>query len=77
MVNVENTRKDVYDPTTGIHTCILDLQVSTTSDLPAKDSLIGNAKVAPGSIAQVIQTGDFVTLDDDGSWYDDAGNVVS
>ena len=69
MVRVENTRSDIYDPTTGVHTCVLDLQVSTATDLPEKDGMIGNAKVAPGSIAQIIQTGAFVTLDDDGTWY--------
>ena len=69
MVRVEKVREDVYDPTTGTHTCVLDLQVSEATDLPAKDSTVGNATVAPGSIAQIIQTGAFVTLDDDGTWY--------
>ena len=55
MVRVEKVREDVYDPTTGTHTCVLDLQVSESTDLPAKDSTVGNATVAPGSIAQSIQ----------------------
>ena len=69
MLRVERTREDVYDPATGVHTCVLDLQVSEASDLPEKDGFIGNAKVAPGSIAQIIQSTTFVTLDDDGTWY--------
>ena len=77
MLRVENTRSDVYDPETNIHTCVLDLQVSSSSDLPEKDSLIGNAKVAPGSMAQSIQDGTFYTLDDSGTWYDSDGNAAS
>ena len=77
MVRIENVREDVYDPVTGIHTCVLDLQTSKVSELKEKYSFIGGVRIAPGSISQLIETGDYVTLNDDGSWYDDAGNVVS
>jgi hypothetical protein len=33
-------------------------------------------KVKAGSIAQVIQSGTFYTLDDDGTWYDSDGNAA-
>ena len=52
----------------------LELQCSTADDLPDKDEVVGGFKTKPGSIAQLIQTGDFVTLDDDGSWYSADGS---
>lgn len=48
------------------------LQVSTRDDLPAKGEKLQDGTVAPGTIAQVIQTDEFVTLDADGSYYPDA-----
>lgn len=72
MVRIEKERfKD------GNGNAVLDLQVSTAAELPTKGASIGFAtRVAAGSIAQIIQTGEFVTLDDDGDWYDASGNVV-
>ena len=77
MIRIEGTRSDIYDPTTGEHSVVMDLQVSSSADLPEKDSLVGGAKVAPGSIAQSIQDGTFYTLDDSGTWYDSDGNAAS
>ena len=64
MVKVERIR---YQDGGGI--AIMDLQVSTAAELPALNSKIGRYTVDSGSIAQIIQTGDFVTLDEDGTWY--------
>lgn len=47
----------------------VDLQVSEVSELPEKDAAVGGFKVQPGSIAQIIQSDAFVTLDSDGTWY--------
>ena len=47
----------------------LDLQASTAADLPALGDVVDSYKVAAGSIAQLIQAGYFVTLDDNGVWY--------
>ena len=55
---------------------VMDLQVSTASDLPALGDALFNLLVAAGTIAQVIQTGKFYTLDDDGTWYDSDGNAA-
>ena len=55
----------------------LDLQVSTIEELPAIDEEVEGIGTDPGSIAQLIQTGDWVTLDADGDWYDGSGSVVS
>ena len=58
---------------------VVDLQVSTTDELPEENGEItgtpyGTILVQVGSIAQVIQTGKWYTLDEDVSWYDDDGN---
>jgi hypothetical protein len=65
MVRIEKERfKD------GNGNAVLDLQVSTVAELPYLGSTIGfNEKLGAGSIAQIIQTGDFVTLDANGTWY--------
>lgn len=71
MVRVERVRYN-----TGSGTAVLDLQVSTASELPALASTIGSMIVDAGSIAQVIQSGTFYTLDDDGKWYNTDGSAV-
>ena len=51
---------------------VIDLQVSIESDLPTLGGKLDandNMTVGAGSIAQIIQTGVFATLDDDGKWY--------
>lgn len=73
MVRIEKTRESVsHDRTTS--SAVLDLQVSTVAELPSQ---IGTITVMAGSIAQVIQTGGFYTLDSDGVWYDESGNAAS
>ena len=76
MVRIENVRKQISADGTSV-SAVVDLQVSTAAELPAKDAQIGTIKVSPGSIAQVIQTGVFYTLDANGTWYDDSGNAAS
>lgn len=71
MVRVEKPRS-----VDGNLNAVLDLQVSTVSNLPDIGDVVGGYTVAPGSIAQIVQTGAFVTLDDDGSWYDASGNEI-
>jgi hypothetical protein len=61
----------------GAGNAVVDIQVSTAQELPAKGETIGySMKVKAGSIAQVIQSGAFYTLDDDGTWYDSDGNAA-
>lgn len=72
MVRVENVRQDI---TRDIK--VVDLQVSTADELPALGENIDGIIIAAGSIAQIIQSGEWVTLDSDGSWYDESGNEVS
>lgn len=51
-----------------------ELQCSTVPDLPAMYELVEGAIIAPGSIAELIQPGKFVTLDDNGKWYKSDGS---
>lgn len=73
MVRVERERaRD------GAGNAVLDLQVSTVGELPAIGAEIGyRMKVSAGSVSQVIQSGVFYTLDDNGTWYDEAGNAAN
>lgn len=64
MVKVERIR---YQDGNGL--AVMDLQVSTAAELPALKSKIGRYTVDSGSIAQIIQAGELVTLDEDGTWY--------
>lgn len=66
MVRIEKERY-----VDGNYNAVLDLQVSTTAELPDMGDTIGLYTVAPGSIAQIVQADSptFVTLDDDGTWY--------
>lgn len=60
----------------GAGNAVVDIQVSTAAELPTKGETIGfSIKVKAGSIAQVIQTGVFATLDEDGKWYADGSEV--
>ena len=72
MVRIEKIRADI-----SREIKVVDLQVSTAADLPALGGNVAGIVIAAGSIAQVVQTGDFVTLDSNGSWYDESGNEVS
>ena len=72
MVQIEQTRR-IISYNSGFPVAVLDLQCSAVSDLPALNALVGGALVAAGSIAQVIQTGAWYTLDADGQWYFSGG----
>lgn len=67
MVRVDKVRD-----TNSLGHIVCDLQVSTVSDLNGFDTVDGRT-VLPGSIAQVIQTGEWYTLDEDGTWYISGG----
>ena len=66
MVRIEKERY-----VDGNYNAVLDLQVSTTAELPDMGDTIGLYTVAPGSIAQIVQADEptFLTLDEDGTWY--------
>ena len=73
MLRVERTRSE--DSKGNV---VVDLQVSTVEELPALGGQIGLRQfVGAGSVAQVIQTGAFFTLDSNGTWYDENGNAAS
>lgn len=73
MLRINYTR---YNDGSG--RAVLDLQVSTVAELPALNEELGTRlKVGAGSIAQVIQTGAWYTLDDNGTWYDTSGTPAS
>lgn len=73
MLRIENVRFN-----DGAGNAVVDIQVSTAEELPAKGDVIGyNVKIKAGSIAQVIQSGTFYTLDDNGTWYDSDGNAAN
>ena len=70
MVRIENVRAN-----DGNRDAVLDIQVSEVSDLPAKNSILCGFKVKEGSIAFIVQTGAWATLDEDGKWYTDGSEV--
>ena len=72
MVRVEVIRESITKDKK-----VVDLQVSTIEELPALNQDINTIIVAAGSIAQVIQSGTFYTLDDNGTWYDSEGNAAN
>lgn len=72
MVRIESIRADITRDKK-----VVDLQVSTPEELPDLNENVEGIIIAAGSIAQIIQTGEWVTLDDDGSWYDASGNEVN
>lgn len=73
MVRINYTR---YNDRSGRD--VLDLQVSTVAELPALNEELGTRLiVGAGSIAQVIQTGAWYTLDENGTWYDSDGAAAN
>lgn len=72
MVRVESIRENITKDKK-----VVDLQVSTIEELPTLNQDINTIIVAAGSIAQVIQSGTFYTLDDNGTWYDSDGNAAN
>lgn len=53
----------------------VEIQCSAASDLPAMHDQLDGVVICEGSIAQIIQSGKFATLDDDGKWYADGSEV--
>ena len=72
MVRVEAIRESITK-----NKKVVDLQVSTIEELPTLNQDINTIIIAAGSIAQVIQSGTFYTLDDNGTWYDSDGNAAN
>jgi hypothetical protein len=64
MVRIERIRERRQN-----NQCVCDLQVSTVAELPALNANVNGVIILPGSIAEIVQTGDMPTLDDDGKWY--------
>ena len=85
MVEVRNVIRISYD-SEGALQHVVDLDVSTAAELPAMVDVVGGGKVLPTSTANIIQTGAWARLDEDGVWYnadgsgeisDDAANTLS
>ena len=71
MVDIIDVLKSWQDDT-GAICAKLELQVSTSADLPKICDGVGGMKVQAGSFAQIIQANTIVALDDDttdGTWY--------
>ena len=79
MKRIENVRAYANLDDKPFQKAVLDLQVSTVTELLAIG--IGDAvetfRIQPGSIAQVIQAGTWGTLDADGKWYDPDGTEIT
>ena len=72
MILVEGKPREIYSyDDEGYALAKLDLQVSTVADLPALGGVVAGTsyKCGKGSWAQIIQSGGFRTLDDNGTWY--------
>lgn len=67
MIRLELVRKHLED------SAVLDIQVSTVDELPDIGDEVEGYKIAAGSIAQIVQTGGWYTLDADEKWYDTDG----
>lgn len=74
MLRIERIRTEVYN-NNGTRDVICDMQVSTAAELPAKDEQQDSIIYKPGCIAQIIESGQWATLDDDGKWYADGEEV--
>lgn len=62
----------------GSGIAVIDFQASTVAELPSLNEELGvRMKVGAGSIAQVIQTGAWYTLDENGTWYDSDGAAAN
>ncbi len=76
MRRIERIRTEIYNHN-GTRDVICDMQVSTAAELPAKDEQQDSIIYKPGCIAQIIESGQWATLDADGKWYDADGTEVS
>lgn len=74
MKRIEGKPREIKRVTDGKIVAVLDIQVSTTDDLPHIGDEFENYIVAAGTIAQVIQDGVFLTLDDDDNYYHSASD---
>lgn len=79
MKRIENVRAYADLSDKPFQKAVLDLQVSTVTELLAIGigDKVETFLVQPGSIAQVIQAGSWGTLDDDGKWYDTDGTEIT
>lgn len=77
MVEIRNVIRISYD-SEGALQHVVDLDVSTAAELPAMGDVVGGGKVLPTSTANIIQTGAWARLDEDGAWYnaDGSGEVT-
>lgn len=64
MVRIEKIRADITRDKK-----VVDIQVSSTNDLPNLNENVNGIIIQAGSSAEIIQSGLFATLDDDGKWY--------
>lgn len=69
MKRVEGAPREIKGMIDGKPVAVLDIQVSTTDDLPHIGDEFENYIVAEGTIAQVVQDDVFLTLDDDDNYY--------
>ena len=74
MLRIERIRTEVYN-SGGTRDVVCDMQVSTATELPAKDEQLDTIIFKPGCIAQIIESGQWATLDDDGKWYADGEEI--
>ena len=72
MIRIENKR-EIFPGDGTQKNAVLDIDVSTAAELPALGDKVEGYFLAAGSIANIIQTGDWVKIDADGKWYKCAG----
>lgn len=64
MVRIEKIRADITRDKK-----VIDIQVSTTNNLPNLNENVNGIIIQAGSSAEIVQSGLVATLDDDGKWY--------
>ena len=72
MVRIETPRSTSV--VGGVQHIIADVQASTMAELILLNGTISGAVLDAGSIVQEVQTGDYYTLDANGSWYNADGS---
>lgn len=76
MQRIENVRFSRYDIEGNQH-AVMDIQVSTSSDLPELGGAFIGVIVLAGTCAQVVREGLMFTLDDNGTWYNSDGTAAN
>lgn len=76
MQRIENVRFSRYDIEGNQH-AVMDIQVSTSSDLPTLGGAFCGVIVLAGTCAQVVREGLMLTIDDNGTWYDSDGAAAN